>query len=99
MKKLLIILIAALLVCGCSDNGQDANSDSSMDKETSKTAVDNKNEYKEIFQIGDTTDITTDSGMPYQITVNSFDITSGSVDGVSIITLPQRRVINLRLSM
>jgi hypothetical protein len=85
MKKLLLILLAAIFIAGCSDNGDDVTSDSSKDKETSETVADNKDGDKKIFQIGETADITTvNADLPYQVTVNSFELTTDSVDGVKL---------------
>jgi hypothetical protein len=76
VKKILLILLAAIFIAGCSDNDEDT---------TSNTQREKKDEETRIFQIGETADITTDSaGIPYQVTVNSFELTTDSVDGVSL---------------
>ncbi|PAV28971.1 hypothetical protein CIL05_13400 [Virgibacillus profundi] len=90
MKKLLLILLAAIFVAGCSDNGEDTNSEPSENEGTSETETEDENtetenEKKAIYQIGETADITSDVyGFPYQVTVNSFELTTESVDGLSL---------------
>ncbi|MFC0299816.1 DUF4352 domain-containing protein [Virgibacillus soli] len=91
MKKMSILLIMGLFLTACSgsddgDKKDEPNNEqgaSTSDKESS----DDKNDSKEgnIYQIGDTAQTETSSlGYPYEVTVNSFDLTTDDIEGHSL---------------
>ena len=77
MKKLLLILLAAILLTGCSDNEKDTASDSSKEIENSDALSKNEDKDEErVYQIGETAVITSDIyEFDYQVTVNDFELT------------------------
>ncbi|ASK62849.1 hypothetical protein CFK37_12170 [Virgibacillus phasianinus] len=92
MKKLLILLFAALLivVTGCSDDSDDTSKTNDNNEKASETTnnddkKDEKKEDKKVYQIGETAEITSSTyEFPYEVTVNSFELTKDKVDGVSL---------------
>lgn len=91
MKKILVLLFATLLlvVSACSDDSDEASKSNDNNEKASETTGDDKKdekqEDKKIYQIGETAEITsTTYDFPYEVTVNSFELTKDSVDGVSL---------------
>ncbi|MDY7045182.1 DUF4352 domain-containing protein [Virgibacillus sp. M23] len=92
MKKLLVLLVllAVIVVAGCSDNDEgskkektDANKEQTTETETN----DDKEEYtedKKVYQIGEIAEIK--SGLydfPYEVTVNSFELIKEEKNGIN----------------
>ncbi|MDY7045178.1 DUF4352 domain-containing protein [Virgibacillus sp. M23] len=91
MKKILLILLLAIFVVGCSDNGESSDNENTDNEDSAETEKENdenvgeKNKKKDLYQIGETADITSSSyGFPYQITVNSVELTTQDVDGLAL---------------
>ena len=92
MKKLLIILLAGVFIAGCSNNDTSNETDTDDDQvtednnsEDENTNNDDGEEKKDVYQIGETAQITSSSyGFPYEVTVNDFELTTDDVDGDSM---------------
>lgn len=95
MKKLLVSLLTLavlILMVSCSDDSKDTkNSNQTNDKNeqtTDPNDQDNKEEEdegKKVYQIGETAQLKSDLyGFPYEVTVNSFELTTEPVNGVKL---------------
>ncbi|ASK62857.1 hypothetical protein CFK37_12210 [Virgibacillus phasianinus] len=90
MKKILVLLFATLLIglAACSDDPDNESKSGSEDNEQASEKVDKENdkgETKKIYHIGDTAKITSSTyEFPYEVTANSFELTSDKVDGVGL---------------
>ena len=92
MKRMsiIILLILGLFLTACSSNDDGDKKEEPNNEQGASTSnkekSDDKNDSKEgnIYQIGETAQTKTINGYPYEITLNSFDITTKDPEGVSI---------------
>ncbi|MBM7597887.1 hypothetical protein JOC34_000244 [Virgibacillus halotolerans] len=92
MKKLLMILLAGIFIAGCSndDTSNEADTDDDQvteDNDSEDENIDNDDgeEKKDVYQIGETAQITSSSyGFSYEVTVNDFELTTDEIDGYSM---------------
>ena len=92
MKKLLIILLAGVFIAGCSNDDTSNEADTDDDQVTDGNGSEDENtdnddgeEKKDVYQIGETAQITSSSyGFPYEVTVNDFKLTTDDVGGETL---------------
>lgn len=92
MKKILFMVFLLLFIAACNNNNENAddstdnNSNDETETEEESDGEDEEgNESKEVYQVGDTADITSNSyGFPYQVTLNSVELTADEVDGLAL---------------
>ncbi|MDY7045183.1 DUF4352 domain-containing protein [Virgibacillus sp. M23] len=93
MKKLLalLVLLAVIAVAGCSDNDEGSKTEKTdANKEQATEANDDNNKGKDeegekVYQIGEAAQLKSDLyGFPYEVTVNSFELTTEPVNGVKL---------------
>ena len=83
-----MILLAGVFIAGCSndDSSNEPNKDNDQVAEDNGSEDDdNAEEKKDVYQIGETAQITSSSyGFPYEVTVNDFKLTTDEIDGYSM---------------
>ncbi|MFC0299818.1 DUF4352 domain-containing protein [Virgibacillus soli] len=93
MKKMsiAILLILGLFLTACSSNGdgdkkEEPNNEQGAPTSDTETSTDSSDSKEgNIYQIGETAQTETSSlGYPYEVTVNSFEITEEDVEGHSL---------------
>ncbi|ASK62858.1 hypothetical protein CFK37_12215 [Virgibacillus phasianinus] len=90
MKKILVLLFATLLlVVSACDDSDEASKSNDNDEKASETTGDNKKgeklKDKRIYRIGETAEIFSSTyDFPYEVTVNSFKLTTDAVEGVTL---------------
>lgn len=90
MKKFMMLLLLStiVIISACSNDSDDGSKsgDNEKVKETEKAnKEEDKGEKKKIYHVGDTAKITSSTyEFPYEVTLNSFKLTTEPVDGVKL---------------
>lgn len=90
MKKIVLLFATLLFVVSACSHDPDETSKSNDNSEkasetTNEDKKDEKQEDKKVYQIGETAEITSSTyDFPYEVTVNSFKLTTDPVEGVTL---------------